>query len=153
MARGDKGGRAKAATGRLASGVGLLLAGRPVEARQALVEATEAADASAPLSAAAALVRGIAALMAGDLGGILEVEDAAERAEALGLGWFSRLARAALVLSRGPGTRAEAIAVRQACLRDGDHWLSGFPEALATTTLAGGWKGPQAAPSATPRIQ
>src|SRR5205823_5472435 len=51
------------ATGRLASGVGLLLAGRPVEAREALVEATEAADASAPLSAAAALVRGIAALM------------------------------------------------------------------------------------------
>ena len=121
------------ATGRLASGVGLLLAGRPVEARQALVEATEAADASAPLSAAAALVRGIAALMAGNLGGILEVEDAAERAEALGLGWFSRLARAALVLSRGPGTRAEAIAVRQACLRDGDHWGS----ALASLWL--GW--------------
>lgn len=121
------------ATGSLASGVGLLLAGRPIEAREALAGAAEAADASAPLSAAASLVRGIAALMTGDLGGILEIEDAAERAEALGLGWFSRLARAALVLSRGPGTRAEAIAVRQACLRDGDRWGS----ALAALWL--GW--------------
>lgn len=112
------------ATGRLSTGLGLLLAGNLEEARETLARAAEAADAGPALSAAAGLFRGIAALLSGDLEGILELEDAAERAEALGLGWLSRLARAALALSRRPGTRDEALVIRQACQRDGDRWGS-----------------------------
>ncbi|HYM51724.1 MAG TPA: BTAD domain-containing putative transcriptional regulator [Candidatus Limnocylindrales bacterium] len=121
------------ATGGLVSGIGLLLAGDPLAAREALAGAGEAADAGPPLNAAALLFGGVAALMSGDPSGILDVDHAAERAEALGLGWFARLARAARVLSRRPTTMDEATAIRQACDRDGDRWGS------ALVALWQGW--------------
>src|SRR5438552_12359672 len=75
-----------------------------------------------PLASPARLWAGVAALLGGDLQGAFDVEESAEDAEALGLGWLARLARAALVLAHRPGSDVEAEALRAACERDGDRW-------------------------------
>src|SRR3979409_2587572 len=75
-------------------------------------------------AAAGRLWAGVAALLGGDLQGVFDVEEAAERAETLGLGWVARLSRAALVLTQRPGSAREAEGLRAACARDGDRWGS-----------------------------
>jgi ATP/maltotriose-dependent transcriptional regulator MalT len=112
------------ATGKFAAGMSTLLAGQIGQARRMLESAAASRDASAPLATAARLGMGIAALLTGDLQGTVALEEAAEGAENLGLGWLGRLARAAVVLSLRPGSAAEAEAIRAACDHDDDHWGS-----------------------------
>ena len=121
------------ATGKLTSGVVCLLAGQMDQARRYLNAAADSRDATSALAVAARLWSGVAALMSGDLQGVFDVEQSADGAEAIGLGWLARLARAALVLTLRPGSMAEAEAVRAACERDGDRWGS------ALVALMEGW--------------
>src|SRR5213595_990529 len=106
------------ATGKLSVGVVCLLAGQMDQARRHLNAAADSRDATAALATAARLWAGVAALLSGDLQGVFDIEEAAERAETLGLGWVARLARAALVLTQRPGSAREAEGLRAACDRD-----------------------------------
>jgi len=135
------------ATGKLSVGVVCLLAGQMDQARRHLNAAAESRDATAALATAARLWAGVAALLSGDLQGVFDVEEAAERAEALGLGWVARLARAALVLTQRPGSAREAEGLRAACDRDGDRWGS------ALIGLMIGWAAIYAGENAVPPLE
>ncbi|HEV3096278.1 MAG TPA: BTAD domain-containing putative transcriptional regulator [Candidatus Dormibacteraeota bacterium] len=126
-------GQLPEATGKLTMGLICLLAGQLDQSRRHLNAAADGRDATAPLATAAHLWSGIAALLSGDLQGVFDVEECAEEAEILGLGWLARLARAALVLAHRPGSAVEAEALRSACARDGDRWGS------ALVALMIGW--------------
>ena len=121
------------ATGKLTCGIVCLLAGQMDQARRYLNSAAESPDATAALATAARLWSGVAALMSGDLQGVFDVEQAADGAEAIGLGWLARLARAAMVLTLRQGSMAEAEAIRDLCDREGDRWGS------ALVALMQGW--------------
>ena len=121
------------ATGKLTIGIICLLAGQLDQARRQLSAAADSRDATAALATAARLWAGVAALLSGDLQGVFDVEESAEGAEALGLGWVARLARAALVLAQRAGSALEAEVLRTACERDGDRWGS------ALVALMIGW--------------
>ncbi|HXN58761.1 MAG TPA: BTAD domain-containing putative transcriptional regulator [Candidatus Angelobacter sp.] len=112
------------ATGKLATGLTCLLAGQLEQAHRQLNAAADSRDAPVALTTAARLSAGVAALLSGDLQGIFDVEQSAEGAETLGMGWVARLARAARVLAGRPGSAAEAEALRAASDRDGDRWGS-----------------------------
>src|SRR5256714_7322565 len=94
------------ATGKLSVGVVCLLAGQLDQARRQLNAAADSRDATAALATAARLWAGVAALLSGDLQGGFDVEEAAESAETLGLGWLARLARRALGVAPPPGSMA-----------------------------------------------
>jgi len=126
-------GQLPEATGKLTTGIVCLLAGQMDQARRYLNAAAESRDATSALAVAARLWSGVAALMSGDLQGVFDIEEAADGAEAIGLGWLARLARAALVLTLRPGSMAEAEAIRVLCERDGDRWGS------ALIALMEGW--------------
>jgi len=135
------------ATGKLSVGVVCLLAGQMDQARRHLNAAADSRDATAALATAARLWAGVAALLGGDLQGVFEIEEAAERAEALGLGWVARLSRAALVLAQRPGSAREAEGLRAACDRDGDRWGS------ALIGLMTGWAAIYAGDGAVPSLE
>jgi DNA-binding SARP family transcriptional activator len=135
------------ATGTLTLGVVCLLAGQMDQARRHLMAAAESRDATASLATAARLWAGVAALLGGDLQGVFDVEEAAERAESLGLGWVARLARAALVLTQRPGSAREAEGLRAASDRDGDRWGS------AMIGLMVGWASIYAGDNAVPPLE
>src|SRR6195256_5906134 len=140
-------GQLPEATGKLTVGVVCLLAGQMDQARRHLNAAADSRDATAALATAARLWAGVAALLSGDLQGVFDVEEAAERAEALGLGWVARLSRAALVLSQRPGSAREAEGLRAACDRDGDRWGS------ALIGLMVGWAAIYAGDNAVPSLE
>ena len=133
LAAKQQAGQLPEATGKLTIGVICLLAGQLDQARRLLSAAADSRDATAALATAARLWTGVAALLSGDLQGVFDVEESAESAEALGLGWVARLARAALVLAHRPGSTLEADVLRAACERDGDRWGS------ALVALMTGW--------------
>ena len=133
LAAKQQAGQLPEATGKLTIGVICLLAGQLDQARRLLRAAADSRDATAALATAARLWTGVAALLSGDLQGVFDVEESAESAEALGLGWVARLARAALVLAHRPGSTLEADVLRAACERDGDRWGS------ALVALMTGW--------------
>lgn len=135
------------ATGKLATGLVCLLAGQLDQARRQLNAAADSRDAPAALATAARLSAGVAALLAGDLQGIFDVEESAEGAEIHGMGWVARLARAALVLAGRPGSAAEAEALRAASDRDGDRWGS------ALVGLMIGWAAVYAGENAVPALE
>ncbi|HKX07478.1 MAG TPA: BTAD domain-containing putative transcriptional regulator [Stellaceae bacterium] len=135
------------ATGKLTVGVVCLLAGQMDQARRQLNAAADSRDATATLATAARLWAGVAALLSGDLQGMFDVEEAAERAESLGLGWLARLARAGLVLAQRPGSGREAEGLRAACERDGDRWGSGL------IGLMIGWAAVYAGDNAVPPLE
>jgi DNA-binding SARP family transcriptional activator len=114
------------ATGKLAAGLATVLAGQLEQGRRLLLAAADNRGATPALATAAQLFAGMTTLMVGHAEGILDVEEAAERAEALGLGWLARLARAARVLSARPGSAAEAVTIRSAFEADGERWGSGL---------------------------
>jgi DNA-binding SARP family transcriptional activator len=140
-------GQLPEATGKLTVGVVCLLAGQMDQARRQLNAAADSRDATAALATAATLWAGVAALFSGDLQGVFDVEEAAERAETLGLGWVARLARAALVLGQRPGSAREAEGLRAACERDGDRWGSGL------IGLMIGWAAVYAGDNAVPPLE
>src|SRR2546430_1248980 len=140
-------GQLPEATGKLSLGVVCLLAGQMDQARRHLNAAADSRDATAALATAARLWAGVAALLSGDLQGVFDIEEAAERAEALGLGWVARLARAALVLTQRPGSAREAEGLRAACDRDGDRWGS------ALIGLMIGWAAIYAGDNAVPPLE
>ena len=140
-------GQLPEATGKLSLGVVCLLAGQMDQARRHLNAAADSRDATAALATAARLWAGVAALLSGDLQGVFDIEEAAERAEALGLGWVARLARAALVLTQRPGSAREAEGLRAGCDRDGDHWGS------ALIGLMIGWAAIYAGDNAVPSLE
>ncbi len=140
-------GQLPEATGKLSLGVVCLLAGQMDQARRHLNAAADSRDATAALATAARLWAGVAALLSGDLQGVFDIEEAAERAEALGLGWVARLARAALVLTQRPGSAREAEALRAGCDRDGDRWGS------ALIGLMIGWAAIYAGDNAVPSLE
>ncbi len=121
------------ATGLLTAGIATLLAGELDQAHRTLRQAADAPEGTPALAAAANLWAGVAALMSGTPRGRTEVEQAADAAEKLGLGWLARLGRAALVLGLHEDSAPEAEAVRSACEQDGDRWGS------ALVTLMQGW--------------
>lgn len=135
------------ATGKLTIGLVCLLAGQLDQSRRHLATAAESPDAPAALATAARLWMGVAMLLSGDLQGIFDVEESAEAAEARGLGWLARLARAALVLTHRPGSVHEAEALREACDRDGDRWGS------ALIALLLGWAAIYAGDSAVGTLE
>jgi DNA-binding SARP family transcriptional activator len=135
------------ATGKLTLGLVCLLAGQMDQARRHLNASAESRDATAALATAARLWAGVAAMLSGDLQGVFDVEEAAERAETLGLGWLARLARAALVLTQRPGSAREAEGLRAACDRDGDRWGS------ALVGLMVGWAAIYAGDNAVPSLE
>src|SRR5437870_3924868 len=135
------------ATGKLATGLTCLLAGQLDQAHRQLNAAADSRDAPLALATAARLLAGVAALLSGDLQGIFDVDEAAERAEALGLGWVARLARAALVLTQRPGSAREAEGLRAGCDRDGDRWGS------ALIGLMIGWAAIYAGDNAVPSLE
>jgi len=135
------------ATGKLTTGIVCLLAGQLDQARRQLNAAADSRDATAALATAARLWAGVAALLSGDLQGVFDVEQAAERAETLGLGWLARLARGALVLAQRPGSAGEAEVIRAACDRDGDRWGS------ALIGLLIGWAGLYAGENASAPLE
>ena len=140
-------GQLPEATGKLSLGVVCLLAGQMDQARRHLNAAADSRDATAALATAARLWAGVAALLSGDLQGVFDIEEAAERAETLGLGWVARLARAALVLTQRPGSAREAEGLRAACDRDGDRWGS------ALIGLMIGWAAIYAGDNAVPPLE
>ena len=140
-------GQLPEATGKLSLGVVCLLAGQMDQARRHLNAAADSRDATAALATAARLWAGVAALLSGDLQGVFDIEEAAERAEALGLGWVARLARAALVLTQRPGSAREAEGLRAGCDRDGDRWGS------ALIGLMIGWAAIYAGDNAVPSLE
>ena len=140
-------GQLPEATGKLSVGVVCLLAGQMDQARRHLNAAADSRDATAALATAARLWAGVAALLGGDLQGVFDIEEAAERAEALGLGWVARLSRAALVLMQRPGSAREAEGLRAACDRDGDRWGSGLIGLLT------GWAAIFAGDNALPSLE
>jgi len=140
-------GQLPEATGKLSLGVVCLLAGQMDQARRHLNAAADSRDATAALATAARLWAGVAALLSGDLQGVFDIEEAAERAETLGLGWVARLARAALVLTQRPGSAREAEGLRAGCDRDGDRWGS------ALIGLMIGWAAIYAGDNAVPSLE
>src|SRR5438270_4968644 len=140
-------GQLPEATGKLSVGVVCLLAGQMDQARRHLNAAADSRDATAALATAARLAAGLAARLEGDLQGVFDIEEAAERAETLGLGWVARLARAALVLTQRPGSAREAEGLRAACDRDGDRWGS------ALIGLMIGWAAIYAGDNAVPPLE
>ena len=126
-------GQLPEATGKLTSGIVSLLAGQMEAARRYLNAAAESRDATNALATAARLWSGVAALMSGDLQGVFDLEQAADGAEAIGLGWLARLARASMVLTLRRGSMAEADAIRAVCEREGDRW------GTALVALMQGW--------------
>src|SRR3989440_10783918 len=127
------GGEVPEATGTLTTGVVCWAPGRRARPRRHLTTAAASREAPPARATAARLWAGVAALLSGDLQGAFDVEESAEDAEALGLGWLARLARAALVLAHRPGSDVEAEGLRSACERDGDRWGN------ALTALMIGW--------------
>jgi len=140
-------GQLPEATGKLTIGIVCLLAGQLDQARRQLNAAAESRDAPAALATAARLWAGVAALLIGDLQGVFDIEESAEAAETLGLGWVARLARGALVLARRPGSAREAEALRAACDRDGDRWGS------ALIGMMIGWSALYAGETAVPTLE
>jgi len=140
-------GQLPEATGKLALGVVCLLSGQLEPARRYLGAAADSPDAASALATAARLSAGIAGVLAGDQQGVFDIDDAAEAAEALGLGWIGRLARAALVLMHRPGSIGEAEILMEACQRDGDRW----GEALIALML--GWSAVYTGDSAVPTLE
>ena len=126
-------GQLPEATGKLTCGIVCLLAGQMDQARRYLNAAAESRDASDALATAARLWSGVAALMGGDMQGVFDIEQAAEDAEGLGLGWLARMARAGLVLTSRQGSMADADAIRSLCEREGDRW------GAALVALLQGW--------------
>src|SRR2546428_11479425 len=135
------------ATGKLSVGVVCLLAGQMDQARRHLKAAADSRDATTALATAARLWAGVATLLSGDLQGVVDLGEAAERGEALGLGWVARLSRAALVLTQRPGSAREAEGLRAACDRDGDRWGS------ALIGLMIGWAAIYAGENAVPPLE
>ena len=108
-------------TGRLATGVAALLAGRLIEARAELHQVTEDADVSPAIAAGAWLAAGVAGLLLGDEKAPKELYACREQAEALNLTWLARLASCAEeCLDAGAPTEADAA--RAACREAHDHW-------------------------------
>ena len=140
-------GQLPEATGKLAAGLACLLAGQLEQARRQLNAAADSRDAPAALATAARLSAGVAALLSGDHQGLFDVEESAEGAETLGMGWVARLARAALVLTGRPGSAAETESLRVACDRDGDRWGS------ALIGLMIGWAAVYAGENALPALE
>src|SRR2546430_6193917 len=108
------------ATGKLSVGVVCLLAGQMDQARRHLNAAADSRDATAALATAARLWAGVAALLSGDLQGVFDIEEAAERAETLGLGWVARLGRAGPVVAQPAGGGREGRGARGARGRRGE---------------------------------
>jgi DNA-binding SARP family transcriptional activator len=126
-------GQLPEATGKLTSGIVSLLAGQMEVARRYLNAAADSRDATNALATAARLWSGVAGLMSGDLQGVFDIEQAADGAEAIGLGWLARLARASMVLTLRRGSMAETDAIRAVCEREGDRW------GTALVALMQGW--------------
>ena len=118
----------------LVSGLAALLAGRLDEARRELsLASVDPRTSNNGLLPATRLACGVANLMAGDLAGLAEIEDATDMAERIGSSWMARLGRACRALRFHPAAMDEAAAIRMACDRDADPWTA------AVAALLQGW--------------
>ena len=106
----------------LIEAVALLVAGRLPDAHERAVAVTAEPDATAALAAAGATVAGIATLVQGNPMGLVELRRAEDQAERGGVGWISRMARAARSIGAFGDPPAAAAAIRDECLDDGDRW-------------------------------
>jgi DNA-binding SARP family transcriptional activator len=106
----------------LIEAVALLVAGRLPEAHERAVAVTAEPDATAALAAAGATVAGIATLVQGNPLGLVELRRAEDQAERGGVGWISRMARAARSIGATGDPAGAAAAIRDECLDDGDRW-------------------------------
>ena len=106
----------------LIEAVALLVAGRLSDAHERAVAVTVEPDATAALAAAGATVAGIATLVQGNPMGLVELRRAEDQAERGGVGWISRMARAARSIGAFGDPPAAVAAIRDECLDDGDRW-------------------------------
>lgn len=132
--------RAAAGTGprnRLVAGLSALLAGHVTRARVMLAAVAQEAEASPSLSTGARLAAAAAALLAGDPGATEELGASAEDADALGIPWLARLARAlADPGSEGPDREATGRSLDLEILCRGLGSLhGGAPAALEPAAL------------------
>ena len=116
----------------LLAGLCALLSGGAREAQRLLGRAAASPIASLPLAVSARLALGVAALVAGDPRGGVDVARAVELAEARAIGFLTRLGHACQALEAGRADRAAAV--RLTCERMGDGWgaaLAGLLEGWA----------------------
>ncbi|MBA2255006.1 MAG: hypothetical protein H0W07_07835, partial [Chloroflexi bacterium] len=118
---------------RLVQGLALLVGGEVVEARARLRATAADPKTGSVAHVVATLAAGVAALLAGQAHGAVEVRGSVAAAEALGLEWLARLGRASLAIT-GPESGHEAEAVATACAAAGDAW----GEAVVRLSMAWG---------------
>ena len=122
------------ADGRLVQGLALLVGGEVAEARRRLLVTAEDRLPTGPAAqVVASLAAGIAAMLAGQARGAVEVRGSVVAAESLGLEWLARLGRASLAIG-DPASIHEAEAVAAACAAAADAW----GEAVAGLCVAWG---------------
>ncbi|HEX2625731.1 MAG TPA: AAA family ATPase [Candidatus Limnocylindrales bacterium] len=100
----------------LVRGLLLLAAGEVVEARRALIEASQREELEPTLGAAAVVGAAVASVLAGDAGADRQLADAIDIAERTGLPWLARMGRVASELVGGAGDDNS--------VGDGDPWGS-----------------------------
>ncbi len=99
-----------------------LIGGHFIEARELGLGVALQPDVTSGIAAAGSLITGAAALLVGDAAGLVDLRRAEDQAESIGAGWIARLARAARSLAACGDPPAQAAAVRDLCLQDGDRW-------------------------------
>ena len=119
--------------GRVVAGLATLIAGQIREARRLLLDVAEDPDAEGLPAAVAGLGAGVAALLAGDSHGDVEIMGAVGAAEGLGMDWLARLGLATLALGGRADRIHEAEALAATAAAAGDGW------GTAITRLAVAW--------------
>lgn len=99
-----------------------LIGGQFIEARELGLRIALQPDVTSGIAAAGSLIAGAAALLAGDAAGLVDLRRTEDQAESTGAGWIARMARAARSLAACGDPPAQAAAVRDLCLQDGDRW-------------------------------
>jgi DNA-binding SARP family transcriptional activator len=115
-------GPAAGAEAPLVRGLALLVAGEVSESRRRLGAVAEDPTSGPVGRVVAALAAGVAAILAGQPHGAIEVQGAVASAESLGLDWLARLGRASIGLGGDKDAVREAEAVAEACVAVSDAW-------------------------------
>ncbi len=106
----------------LIASLAALIGGHFIEARELGLRIALQPDVTSGIAAAGSLIAGAAVLLMGDAAGLVDLRQAEDHAETIGAGWIARLARAARSLAACGDPPAQAAAVRDVCLQDGDRW-------------------------------
>jgi DNA-binding SARP family transcriptional activator len=106
----------------LVAAIADVIAGKLPEARDRGRSVALEPDVTGALAAAGVTVAGIASLLMGDGGGLIELRRAEDQSDGTGAGWVARVARAGRSLAANGDPPESAAAIVTACLHDGDRW-------------------------------